>query len=250
MTNATAIGAQATVAASNSLILGGTNSFAVNVGIGTSAPGSMLELSSPTANTTLGLPPNPILTLTNTAGGAQSHVSIDFNTSAPVYGANYNPGSRILAFDQGGFTDQIVFQANTSGHLNNHLQDTMIINPNGDVEVLGNLTVDGTLNKKGGSFKIDDPIDPGGKYLSHSFVESPDMMNIYNGNVVTNARGYAVVTMPPWFEALNADFRYQLTTIGPLAQATVAREIKNGKFVIRTSKPHVKISWQVTGIRT
>ncbi len=58
----------------------------------------------------------------------------------------------------------------------------------------------------GGSFKIDDPIEPSEKYLSHSFVESPDMMNIYNGNVVTNAKGYAVVTMPEWFEALNQRF--------------------------------------------
>ena len=53
----------------------------------------------------------------------------------------------------------------------------------------GNLQVDGTVSKGGGSFKIDDPIDPAGKYLSHSFVESPDMMNIYNGNVTTDAKG-------------------------------------------------------------
>jgi len=29
-------------------------------------------------------------------------------------------------------------------------------------------------------FKVDHPLDPENKYLSHSFVESPDMMNIYN----------------------------------------------------------------------
>jgi hypothetical protein len=74
-------------------------------------------------------------------------------------------------------------------------------------------------------------------------------MNIYNGNVVTNAKGYAVVTMPAWFEALNSDFRYQLTPVGQFSQAMIASEIKDRKFVIRTSKPHVKVSWQVTGIR-
>ena len=68
----------------------------------------------------------------------------------------------------------------------------------------GNVTVIGNLFKSGGSFKIDDPIDPANKYLSHSFVESPDMKNVYDGVVTTDANGLAVVTMPHWFEALTA----------------------------------------------
>jgi hypothetical protein len=75
------------------------------------------------------------------------------------------------------------------------------------------------------------------------------MMNIYNGNVSTDANGFATVEMPAWFEALNADFRYQLTVIGQFAQAIVASEMQNRKFTIRTDKPNVKVSWQVTGIR-
>ena len=43
------------------------------------------------------------------------------------------------------------------------------------------------LSKSIGTFKIDHPLDPANKYLSHSFVELPDMMNIYNGNVMTDA---------------------------------------------------------------
>jgi hypothetical protein len=113
----------------------------------------------------------------------------------------------------------------------------------------GRVAVIGTLTKSGGSFKIDHPLDPANKYLYHSFVESPDMMNIYNGNVTTDAQGKAIVTMPEYFAALNRDFRYQLTVIGQFAQAIVAEEIKNNSFVIRTDKPHVKVSWQVTGIR-
>jgi hypothetical protein len=113
----------------------------------------------------------------------------------------------------------------------------------------GNVDVIGTLSKSSGSFKIDHPLDPANKYLYHSFVESPDMMNIYNGNVVTDGSGTAVVTMPAWFEALNTDFRYQLTTIGQPAQAWIASEIANGSLTIKTSKPGVKVSWQVTGIR-
>jgi hypothetical protein len=44
-------------------------------------------------------------------------------------------------------------------------------------------------------------------------------------------------------------FRYQLTVIGQFAQAIVAAEIANRSFIIKTSKPGVKVSWQVTGIR-
>ena len=75
------------------------------------------------------------------------------------------------------------------------------------------------------------------------------MMDIYNGNVVTDANGVATVEMPAWFEALNSDFRYQLTVLGQFAQAIVASEMQDGKFTIRTDKPNVKVSWQVTGIR-
>jgi hypothetical protein len=115
--------------------------------------------------------------------------------------------------------------------------------------VPGDLDVVGKLSKSTGTFKIDHPLDPENKYLYHSFVESPDMMNVYNGSVTTDKRGRAVVTLPDYFETLNRDFRYQLTAIGTFAQATVVKEIQNNQFTIRTSKPGVKVSWQVTGIR-
>jgi hypothetical protein len=113
----------------------------------------------------------------------------------------------------------------------------------------GDVDVDGNLSKAAGSFKIDDPIDPANKYLYHSFVESPDMMNIYNGNATTNEQGSAVVQLPEWFETLNRDFRYQLTVIGQFAQAIVASKVSNHQFAIKTDKANVEVSWQVTGIR-
>ena len=113
----------------------------------------------------------------------------------------------------------------------------------------GDVDVVGALSKTSGSFKIDHPLDPANKYLYHSFVESPDMMNIYNGNAVTDGGGAAIVSMPVWFEALNTEFRYQLTTIGQPAQAWVASEIANHAFTIKTDRPNVKVSWQVTGVR-
>jgi len=113
----------------------------------------------------------------------------------------------------------------------------------------GPTWVAGTFYKNAGAFLIDHPVEPETKYLVHSFVESPDMKNIYDGVVTTDANGEAVVTMPAWFEALNMDFRYQLTCIGQFAQAIVANEISNNSFGIKTDLPNVKVSWQVTGTR-
>jgi hypothetical protein len=113
----------------------------------------------------------------------------------------------------------------------------------------GNVSVGGNLSKGGGSFKIDHPLDPENKYLYHSFVESPDMMNIYNGNITTDASGNAVIELPDYFSALNKDFRYQLTVVGTFAQAIVAEKVKDNRFAIKTNAPNVEVSWQVTGIR-
>ena len=114
----------------------------------------------------------------------------------------------------------------------------------GDVGIIGNLS------KGGGSFKIDHPLDPANKYLYHSFVESPDMMNIYNGNVVLNAKGEATVQLPDWFGALNKEYRYQLTAIGaPGPNLYVSREVESNRFSIAGGTAGMKVSWQVTGIR-
>jgi hypothetical protein len=114
----------------------------------------------------------------------------------------------------------------------------------------GNVHVLGALSKTSGSFQIDHPLDPANKYLFHSFVESPDMMNIYNGNVQLDGTGSATITMPDWFEALNADFRYQLTAIGaPGPNLYVAQTMKNRQFVIAGGSPGGAVSWQVTGVR-
>ena len=89
----------------------------------------------------------------------------------------------------------------------------------------GAVQVSGFLSKLGGGFLIDHPLDPEHKWLRHSFVESPDMMNVYNGNVTTNSSGVAVVKLPAYFTALNRDFRYQLTVIGKMAQAIVDQKV-------------------------
>jgi trimeric autotransporter adhesin len=113
----------------------------------------------------------------------------------------------------------------------------------------GDVAVSGTLTASTKDFKIDHPLDPANKYLLHASVESSEMKNIYDGNVITNDQGQATVQLPKWFQALNTDFRYQLTVIGQFAQAIVAQEIENNHFEIKTSAPNVKVSWQVTGVR-
>ena len=115
---------------------------------------------------------------------------------------------------------------------------------------VGNVQVAGTLSKSSGSFKIDHPLDPENKYLYHSFVESPDMMNVYNGNVTLDGAGEAWVDLPSYFEALNRDFRYQLTALGgPGPNLFIAQEVQGNRFMIAGGAPGLRVSWQVTGIR-
>src|SRR5712691_11245237 len=59
----------------------------------------------------------------------------------------------------------------------------------GSVVVEQNLQVNTSITKPGGKFQIDHPLDPANKFLSHSFVESPDMKNIYDGVVVLDDSG-------------------------------------------------------------
>jgi hypothetical protein len=114
---------------------------------------------------------------------------------------------------------------------------------------VGDAYVTNHLSKGTGSFKIDHPLDPENMYLYHSFVESPDMMNVYNGNVILDADGWALVELPDWFGALNKDYRYQLTCIGGFAPVFVEEEISGNRFRIAGGTAGMKVSWQVTGIR-
>ncbi len=180
--------------------------------------------------------------------GATDTYGIFLDGAAP----SGNSGSQTIGFQSWNAGHPIVhvMYQDGSGNLNitgsGYRYKTII---NEGLMIHGDLQVDGNVLKGGGSFQIDHPLDPANKYLYHSFVESPDMMNVYNGNVVTNNRGLATVVLPDYFEALNRDFRYQLTVIGQFAQAIVAKKIGHNRFVIRTSKPNVEVSWQVTGIR-
>lgn len=115
---------------------------------------------------------------------------------------------------------------------------------NGDVDIIG------TVTKSNHFFKIDHPMDPGGRYLSHSTVESDEMKNIYDGEVELDERGEAEITLPDWFEALNERFRYQLTPLGrPAPDLHVSRKLSGNRFSVSGGAPGSEVCWQVTGIR-
>jgi hypothetical protein len=138
----------------------------------------------------------------------------------------------------------------TAAQFNGVVRVSDTLRVSGPARIDQYLTVIGNLTKGSGSFKIDHPLDPLNKFLFHSFVESPDMLNVYNGNVVLDEDGEAIVTLPDWFEALNTDFRYQLTPVGmPAPSLHVASKISENRFTIAGGKPGTEVSWQVTGIR-
>ena len=114
----------------------------------------------------------------------------------------------------------------------------------------GDVDVNGHFSKGTGSFLIDHPLDPSNKLLEHSFVESPERKNVYDGVGTADSAGEITVQMPVYFEALNRDFRYQLTAIGePAPGLHVKQEINKAQFVIAGAIAGQRVSWQVTGNR-
>lgn len=230
------------------------NTFAGNVGIGTTNPRKTMHVHQDN------------LALANSAIWSSESVVVAANdANLNLYSANVgNYGSHIQLKEVdgvGALINNWCFTRRTSNN-GSALEWRFGTSPDGNAGSLmmalstsGNLSVTGSLSKGGGSFKIDHPLDPQNKYLYHSFVESPDMMNIYNGVVTTDAAGYATITLPDYFEALNSDYRYQLTVIDEADDtdiflwAKVVKKVKDREFTIRTARGNVEVSWQVTGIR-
>ena len=114
----------------------------------------------------------------------------------------------------------------------------------------GKVDIQGLMMATNKAFKIDHPLDPANKYLYHTAIESPDMKNIYDGVITLDEQGEATVTLLDWFEALNSDYRYQLTALDTASpNLHISQRIKERKFKIAGSQPDQEVSWQVTGIR-
>jgi hypothetical protein len=161
-------------------------------------------------------------------------------------------GSSMMSFFQhDNDRDELeIGHGSSSGEIDFYLGATKIMNmDNTDVNILGDLNVVGNISKGGGTFKIDHPLDPENKYLYHSFVESPDMLNVYNGNITTDVSGIATIQLPAYFSALNKDFKYQISAIKSFSGVMVYEEIKGNSFIVKSELPNTTISWQVTGVR-
>jgi trimeric autotransporter adhesin len=155
------------------------------------------------------------------------------NSNALIAGNN-GGADTLLVFANGGGAP--IFAAGTGGSLL--------------LDALGNLSVSGAIFAGTKDFKIDHPLDPANKYLYHASIESSEMKNIYDGVAVLDASGSATVALPDWFEAVNGDFRYQLTAMGaPGPNLHIAQEIVDNRFTIGGGQAGMKVSWQVTGVR-
>ncbi len=117
----------------------------------------------------------------------------------------------------------------------------------GAAQVFGTFSASGTK-----SFQIDHPLDPENHYLNHFCTEGPEPYNVYRGNVITDARGYATVELPEYFDKIDRNPTYDLTVIDggdDFVLVKVVREVQNNVFTIRTSAPRTKVSWRVEAIR-
>jgi hypothetical protein len=69
----------------------------------------------------------------------------------------------------------------------------------------------------------------------------------YHGEVWTDARGYATVSLPRDAGPILPPFEYELRDLDPASSARVTAELEGGRFTIATDQPHVKVAWRVTG---
>ena len=95
------------------------------------------------------------------------------------------------------------------------------------------------------AFTIPHPLDPENKVLRHYCAESPDVWNIYAGNVCL-VEGEAIVQLPDYYEDLNlvGSESYILAPIGAPATVYVKDKVLDNTFVIAADED-VKVSWTV-----
>ena len=117
------------------------------------------------------------------------------------------------------------------------------------------------------SFRIDHPLDPANKYLTHYSAESDEVINFYSGKTILDEQGEATVTLPAYFAAINKDPRYALTAVGSampmlhiaqeIDESSLARAAAAGtgdavpacSFRIAGGAPGGKVSWRVDSVR-
>ncbi len=248
------------------------------VGIGTTIPGSLLDIngsSNPelrltssgnygqirqyTSEQALKLGVKGIDVLTIDDGKLNFHDSTVISSIPNIsYSCIYNSHDQVgdIPFDENGnlvlqcrtndLNCKIVFITPSFGDKIRAIMDSTAM------KIFGDLDITGELSKGSGTFKIDHPNDPYNKYMYHSFVESPEMRNVYYGRADTTD-STSVIGLPYWWMALNGDntdeFTYNLTPIGSYSRLFVNKEIKNNEFEVVSLDGDCKFSWTISGIR-
>ncbi len=181
----------------------------------------------------------------STVGGGQHNVAGDYWTS--VGGGYLNCAGNNYATVPGGRADTASGLYSFATNNNSTATYSNSAAFNGQSATASGQTRVGVLSKASGTFTIDHPLDPEHKILNHYFVESPEMVNVYRGTVVLDAKGRAVVSLPDYFSALNETPMIQLTGVKS-NDVWVEEEVAQNTFVI-AGKPGIKVFWTVTGAR-
>jgi len=217
-------------APANGMLIQGT------VGIGTTSPTHPLEVVGTLNSTGLILARNSSSSFGSGVYGWNNSVGGSASTYGVVGEANGDVGRGVygVATSTSGIAYGVKGDADSNGY---------------GVYAGGNLGASGFK-----SFRIDHPLDPENRYLLHYSAEGPEPLNVYSGNITTDAQGIAWVTLPDWFEEINRDFRYLLTVVddgdvNDFVQAKIVQKIRGNRFSIKTSRPHVEVSWEVKGVR-
>jgi len=182
---------------------------------------------------------------TGTYNGVAGYASQNSNSSIAVYG-RYNGGGDRNAIGVYGYSRP----ANNYGYgvygIGNKYgvvgYEGTTGNNNYGLYAIGDVGATGNKN-----FVIDHPLDPENKILKHTSIESPEVLNMYRGNIVLDNLGEAAVQLPDYFMAININFSYDLTPIGQKApDLYIKNEInEEGEFEISGGNPGQKVSWVV-----
>jgi hypothetical protein len=200
-----------------------------NLGVGTAAPASSVAASR-------------FVSVENTAG--LSTVELD----KPNAAISESVGG--LIFNRAGVRLAGIF-AGTDGATNDGSFVFTVTNAGTSA---GRMWLDknGTLTATTKNFEIPHPLTPTNAVLTHSVLEGPEIAVFYRGEAALTA-GEAVVTLPPYFEALTRPEgrTIQLTAVGGWSPLYVVGDIVAGAFWVRasTGNPGQRFFWEVKAVR-
>jgi hypothetical protein len=67
----------------------------------------------------------------------------------------------------------------------------------------------------------------------------------FHGEVWTDARGHATVSLPRDAYPAQAELEYALHPIDGVSVVQLTAGLRDGRFAIATDQPHVKVAWRV-----